>query len=45
MYRKFIFLLFSCGILNSETDFKDLHIEDYENVISQFTNAKDFYRE
>ena len=43
-YRFSFLLLFAC-FLDSETDFRDISISEYKNLLSETKNTKQFYRD
>tara|TARA_Y100000739_G_scaffold68889_1_gene57879 strand:- start:206 stop:1705 length:1500 start_codon:yes stop_codon:yes gene_type:complete len=42
---KFSFLLFFACFLSSETDFRDISISEYKNLLSETNNTKQLYRD
>ena len=45
MSYKFSFLLFFACFLSSETDFRDISISEYKNLLSETNNTKQLYRD
>ena len=45
MSYRFIFLLLFACFLYSETDFRDISISEYKNLLSETKNTKQFYRD
>ena len=45
MSYRFTFLLFFACFLYSETDFQDISISEYKDLLSETKNTKQFYRD
>ena len=45
MHKNYIFLLLFASFLYSESNFQDISISEYKNLLSESKNTKQFYRD